>query len=86
KKATAKKTVASLELCDVELFDSLKKLRLEYARAENMPPYIIFSDKTLVEMVSNKPKTMDDMAEVSGVGEYKLKKYGLAFLKALNDV
>ena len=69
---------------DLELFNELKKLRLSIAREENMPPYIIFSDKTLIEMVNFKPETLDDMAEISGVGEHKLKKYGADFLKAIN--
>jgi len=69
---------------DLELFNELKKLRLSFAREENMPPYIIFSDKTLIEMVNIKPETLDDMAEISGVGEHKLKKYGADFLKAIN--
>ena len=49
-----------------------------------MPPYIIFNDKTLIEMVNNKPETLEDMSEISGVGEHKLKKYGLTFLNAIN--
>lgn len=69
---------------DLELFNELKKLRLSIAREENMPPYIIFSDKTLIEMVNLKPETLDDMAEISGVGEHKLKKYGFDFLSVIN--
>ena len=60
-------------------------MRLEFARAENLPPYVIFHDKTLLEMVYTKPKTLEDMAEISGVGEHKLQKYGIAFLKVLNS-
>ena len=70
---------------DLDLFNELKKLRLSFAREENMPPYIIFSDKTLIEMVNLKPETLDDMAEISGVGEHKLKKYGTAFLNVINQ-
>jgi ATP-dependent DNA helicase RecQ len=70
---------------DVELFDELKRLRLSFARDENMPPYIIFNDKTLIEMVNSRPKTLDDMGEISGVGEHKLKKYGMAFLNVINN-
>jgi len=69
---------------DLELFNELKKLRLSIAREENMPPYIIFSDKTLIEMVNLKPETLDDMGEISGVGEHKLKKYGFDFLSVIN--
>lgn len=70
---------------DTDLFKRLKELRLEFARAENLPPYVIFHDKTLLEMVYTKPKTLEDMAEISGVGEHKLQKYGIAFLKVLNS-
>ena len=70
---------------DLELFNELKKLRLFIAREENMPPYVIFSDKTLIEMVNLKPENLDDMAEISGVGEHKLKKYGTDFLRAINQ-
>ena len=70
---------------DTDLFKKLKELRLEFARAENLPPYVIFHDKTLLEMVYTKPKTLEDMAEISGVGEHKLQKYGIAFLKVLNS-
>ncbi|MEI8388882.1 MAG: DNA helicase RecQ [bacterium] len=83
KPAPAKKAVLTAD-ADVELFNELKKIRLSFARDENMPPYIIFNDKTLIEMVNNKPETLDDMSEISGVGEHKLKKYGLAFLNAIN--
>jgi len=69
---------------DIELFNELKKLRLSIAREENMPPYVIFSDKTLIEMVNIKPETLDEMAEISGVGEHKLKKYGFDFLSVIN--
>lgn len=70
---------------DTDLFKRLKELRLEFARAANLPPYVIFHDKTLLEMVYTKPKTLEDMAEISGVGEHKLQKYGIAFLKVLNS-
>lgn len=84
KKATSVKKATLTADTDVELFNELKKIRLSFARDENMPPYIIFNDKTLIEMVNNKPETLDDMSEISGVGEHKLKKYGLAFLNAIN--
>ena len=70
---------------DTQLFNKLKQLRLEFAKAENMPPYIIFHDKTLTEMVIKKPSTMEDMKDITGVGERKLQKYGEAFLKAINE-
>ena len=65
---------------ELDLFDQMKVLRLKLARAEGMPPYIIFSDKTLLEMCKKTPKTREEMLRVSGVGEHKYEKYGKQFL------
>jgi ATP-dependent DNA helicase RecQ len=62
------------------LFDKLRELRLEIAREEGMPPYIIFSDKTLIDMAAKVPVSESEMLAVSGVGEYKYDKYGERFL------
>lgn len=70
---------------DVALFKMLKDIRREFAKAENIPPYIIFHDKTLMEMVVVKPKTLEDMEQISGVGSRKLEKYGEVFLKIINS-
>ncbi|MCD7981219.1 MAG: DNA helicase RecQ [Clostridiales bacterium] len=70
---------------DRELFEHLRTLRLEIAREEKVPPYIIFSDKTLVQMCLLKPKSKNGMLRVSGVGEVKYEKYGERFLTALKD-
>jgi ATP-dependent DNA helicase RecQ len=68
-----------------ELYNLLKKLRLEIAREENVPAYFIFDDKCLVDMAAKKPLTKDEMLNVSGVGNFKLEKYGERFLKVIND-
>ncbi|MEE0419177.1 MAG: DNA helicase RecQ [Lachnospiraceae bacterium] len=65
------------------LFERLRALRMEIARAEKVPPYIVFSDKTLVHMCIVKPGTRDEMLGVSGVGEFKYEKYGERFLECL---
>jgi len=65
------------------LFDSLRALRLEIAREEHMPPYIIFSDKTLIDMAVKVPLTYNEMLAVSGVGANKYEKYGERFLAAI---
>lgn len=65
------------------LFEKLRTLRLEIAREEKVPPYIVFSDKTLAHMCVVKPKTKEEMLGVSGVGEFKFEKYGERFLKCL---
>jgi ATP-dependent DNA helicase RecQ len=78
----ANQTRASADLTPKEwgMFDEMKALRMKLARAEGMPPYIIFSDKTLVEMCVKLPKSREEMLQVSGVGEYKFEKYGEQFL------
>ncbi len=67
-----------------ELFAQLKAKRLEIAKAQNLPPYIVFHDKTLIEMVKVLPKSLSEMSKISGVGEAKVKKYGEEFLRVVN--
>lgn len=62
------------------LFEKLRTLRLAIAKEEKVPPYIVFSDKTLTHMCIVKPETKEEMLTVSGVGEYKFQKYGERFL------
>ncbi len=62
------------------LLDRLKAVRLEIAREEHVPPYIIFSDKTLVDMAVKVPVNREEMLTVLGVGERKLQTYGETFL------
>ena len=81
-KKIKKSSASALELTEGEaaLFDSLRALRMEIAKEEKVPPYIVFSDKTLVHMSVMKPKTKEEMLSVSGVGEFKFEKYGERFL------
>ncbi len=65
------------------LFLKLKAKRLEIAKEQKVPPYLVFHDKTLIEMVKLKPKTLAEMGDVSGVGEAKIKQYGKLFLEIL---
>ena len=69
----------------LELFDRLRALRTEIAREESMPPYIIFSDKTLVDMCVRAPLEKREMMQVTGVGENKYKRYGERFLAVIAD-
>lgn len=69
---------------DDELFEKLRALRLELAQEQNMPPYIIFSDKTLQELAQKKPKNLVELLQIKGVGQNKLDKYGKRFLALLN--
>lgn len=63
-----------------KLFEKLRQLRLVIAREEAMPPYIIFSDKTLIDMCTKYPQNKEEMLNVSGVGENKFRKYGQRFM------
>ena len=66
------------------LFEALKRLRLGISKEESVPPYVIFHDKTLKEMASNKPSSIEEMRGLYGVGEIKLDKYGQVFIDYLN--
>lgn len=63
------------------LFEKLRALRAEIAKEEKVPPYIVFSDKTLVHMCLIRPKNKEEMLTVSGVGAFKYEKYGERFLQ-----
>ena len=65
---------------DAELFMRLKSLRKSFADSLGVPPYVIFPDKSLHEMAENRPRDREHFANISGVGEYKLGKYGPAFI------
>ncbi len=65
------------------LFERLRALRSQIAREEGIPPYIVFSDKTLEHMCVVRPKNKNEMLTVNGVGEYKFEKYGERFLAEL---
>ncbi len=67
------------------LFEQLRGLRTQIAREENIPPYIIFTDKTLVDMCVKLPFSRADMMKVSGVGENKYARYGERFLSAIEE-
>jgi ATP-dependent DNA helicase RecQ len=68
---------------DSDLFDVLREVRLRLARARGVPPYVIFHDTTLRDMVEKRPKTLDDLHEVYGVGARKAADFGDAFLDAI---
>lgn len=69
----------------LELFEELRKLRTEIAREESVPPYIIFSDKTLVDMCVRVPTSREEMLRVNGVGENKYGRYGKRFMEKILD-
>ena len=82
-KPVRKRSTDALTSAGYDLFEVLRKLRLEIAKEESMPPYIIFSDKTLIDMCVKKPSDEEEMLNVSGVGANKLKKYGQRFLEEI---
>ena len=65
------------------LFEALRTLRKKLAAHDHVPPYMVFSDATLRDMCTVNPATLEEMREVKGVGDLKLKKYGQAFLDCL---
>lgn len=80
---TKKSSSSALDLskADEELFEKLRTLRLKIAKEEKVPPYIVFSDKTLIHMSVQKPGNREEMLLVSGVGTFKYEKYGERFLE-----
>ncbi|SHI70141.1 ATP-dependent DNA helicase RecQ [Palleronia salina] len=68
---------------DAPLLSALKAQRRALAEAQSVPAYVIFPDRTLIEMAERKPQTMDDMAGISGIGAVKLERYGATFLKVI---
>ncbi|MGH2520702.1 MAG: HRDC domain-containing protein, partial [Chloroflexota bacterium] len=68
---------------DRDLFEELRQLRREIATAEAVPPYVVFSDATLLELSTERPAGALDMLRIKGVGEAKLARYGAAFLGAI---
>ena len=67
-----------------DMWEALRSLRRKLAEEHSVPPYVIFPDATLLEMLRSQPGSLSEMAEVSGVGARKLERYGQAFLEVLN--
>ncbi|MBZ5200008.1 DNA helicase RecQ [Planomicrobium chinense] len=67
------------------LFEELRKIRKELADEGGVPPFVIFSDKTLQDMCARRPQTAEEFLEVNGVGANKLEKYGEAFLEVIRS-
>ncbi len=68
------------------LWLALKAKRMELAREQGVPPYVIFHDSTLMEILNQRPTSLDEMAQVSGVGQAKLARYGDEFLSVLKGL
>jgi ATP-dependent DNA helicase RecQ len=76
-------TQSAVTEADRDLFEALRRKRTELARAQNVPPYVIFHDKTLIELAAARPASRAAMAKVPGIGEAKLERYGVAFLAVI---
>ncbi len=72
--------VGDFDAADTALFEALRRRRLALARDQGVPPYVIFTDATLREMVVEQPRTLEEMRGITGVGEHKLARYGQIFL------
>ncbi len=70
---------------DPELFDVLRGVRLRLARERGVPPYVIFHDRSLQEMADRRPRTIDDLHDIYGVGVKKAADFGDAFLDAIRE-
>lgn len=81
KKTRKRAGLAMLSEADEALFKQLRDLRMQLARKEKVPPYLIFSDKSLTHMCQLKPQNKTEMLAVTGVGAYKYVKYGEAFMQ-----
>ena len=80
----AKKVLSEANHGNIDLFERLRKLRRELAEENNVPPYVIFGDKSLHDMCMIMPRSKDEFLMVNGVGQMKCEKYGDAFLGEIN--
>lgn len=69
----------------MDLFEKLRQLRKSLAQKARLPPFMIFSDASLIEMSALLPKNEDQLLEVNGMGQKKLIRYGRIFLKAIRE-
>jgi len=87
---TAAKTANAAALAngapaDRALFEALRRRRSELAKAQGVAAYVVFADRTLIDMARRKPKTIGDMSTIHGIGEAKLRQYGEVFLDAIRQ-
>ncbi len=84
-KAKREKAEVSVDSTSPELWEKLRALRLEIARQQALAPFIIFHDSTLREMMQRLPRSLEEMGEISGVGQKKLDLYGERFLMVIQE-
>ncbi len=83
KKTRGAKPATEVAEADRELFEALRARRLQLAREQSVPPYVIFHDSTLRELATRRPLTHAEMRGISGVGEQKLARFGSAFIAVI---
>jgi ATP-dependent DNA helicase RecQ len=83
RKSRSANLVAELSAAETEILGRLKALRLRLAKERGVPAYVVFSDKSLIDMAQRRPKNTSEFAEVSGVGEAKLRDFATPFLAAI---
>jgi ATP-dependent DNA helicase RecQ len=81
--SAASAAMAAAADADPGLFEALKRRRLELAKERGVPAYIVFGDKSLIDMAGRKPRTLAEMRQVHGMGEVKLAQYGQIFLEVI---
>jgi ATP-dependent DNA helicase RecQ len=86
KSSKTKKKVDFFDDYEVEIFDQLRELRKAIATENKVPPYVVFSDKTLKELSNVMPMTKAEMLEIHGIGEVKFERYGEAFLARMREI
>jgi ATP-dependent DNA helicase RecQ len=79
------KAAPNLDEATDRILAALKHKRRELAQEEGVPAYVIFADRTLIDMAEKRPATLDEMLSVHGVGERKVARYGDAFLETLEE-
>jgi len=82
-KSQKKGILALVSEQDKFLFEVLRAKRTEIAKSQNIPPYVVFHDKTLLEMAKNRPQSLEKMSTITGIGEVKIQRYGDDFLKVI---
>jgi ATP-dependent DNA helicase RecQ len=85
RKAAAAATLGGADSADHALFEALRACRTALARAQAVPAYVILPDRSLLDMARRKPRTLDEMGSIHGLGETKLKQYGEQFLSVIRN-
>ncbi len=83
KRRSSTKSAAAVDVSDPVLWEALRACRSMLASDAGVPPYVVFHDRTLVEMAERQPQTLEEMSTVAGVGDTKLERYGEEFLEVI---